>query len=260
MTMEITAENGRAPRNRLTINTLKCIAIIAMTIDHVAYAFVPDGTWLSIAMHFIGRITGPVMFFSAVEGYHHTKNINRYIARLAVFALISWLPFAYFSYGGDWANMNLMHLNVIYTILMGVLAIRVRREMKNPVLKTILIVCLILATLPADWATLGVIIILVFDYYYGNFKNQAFAYCVVVLLGGGVLSLLSLPFYSLLYGMEFPAETYLYSLSNIGMFLPIVLLGFYNGQKGAGGRFSKWFFYVFYPLHLLLLGFLQAVL
>lgn len=260
MNSEMTAANREMPGKGLNINTLKYIAIIAMAIDHVAYAFVPDGTWLAIVMHFIGRITGPVMFYSAVEGYHHTKNINRYIARLAVFAVISWFPFVYFAYGGDWASMNFMHFNVIYTILMGVLAIRVRREMKNPVVKTILVVCLILVTLPADWATLGVIMILVFDYYYGNFKNQAFGYCIVVLLGGSVLSLLSLPFYGLLYGMEILPEYYLYSLQNIGMFLPIALLRFYNGQKGAGGTFAKWFFYVFYPLHLLLLGFLQTVL
>ena len=63
--------------NGITLNSLKYIAVLAMTIDHIAVAFVPDGTILAIIMHTLGKITGPVMFYSAVEGYHHTGNINR---------------------------------------------------------------------------------------------------------------------------------------------------------------------------------------
>lgn len=77
-----------------------------MAIDHIAWAFVPDGSILAIVMHFIGSITGPIMFFSAVEGYHHTKNINKYMARLAAFAVISWFPFVYFKYGGALGRVN----------------------------------------------------------------------------------------------------------------------------------------------------------
>ena len=64
-----------------------------MVIDHIAFAFVPDGTLLAILLHSIGKITGPTMFFAAVEGCHHTRNLNRYLLRLAVFALVSCFPF-----------------------------------------------------------------------------------------------------------------------------------------------------------------------
>ena len=110
------------------LNSLKYAAIAAMTVDHIAYAFVPNGTVLALVMHFFGRITGPVMFFSAVEGYHHTRNLNRYLFRLAAFAAISWFPFLYFRYGGDLSEMAFMRPNVIYTIFMGVLAIKIRRS------------------------------------------------------------------------------------------------------------------------------------
>lgn len=56
------------------------------------------------------------MFFAAVEGCHHTRNLNRYLLRLAVFALVSWFPFLYFHFGGDLAAIQLMRPNVIYTI------------------------------------------------------------------------------------------------------------------------------------------------
>ena len=52
-------------------------------LDHIAYAFVPDGTLPAILLHTVGRITGPTMFFAAVEGYHHTRNLDRYLLRLA---------------------------------------------------------------------------------------------------------------------------------------------------------------------------------
>lgn len=247
----------------ISLNTLKYIAILAMTIDHIAFAFVPLGTPLAILMHTIGRITGPIMFFSAVEGYHHTSNIRRYILRLAVFAIISWLPFLYFKYGGDLSGAPVMRPNVIYTILLGVLAIHIRRNahLKNPVLKTLLILALIILCVPADWGCTGIIIILVLDYFYTNFKHQAFAYCMVVLLNMEILTMLTSPFFSLFYDHTFYIDTeyYLYSLQNIGAFIPIILLSFYKGQHGSKSSFSKWFFYIFYPLHLLVLGFLQTL-
>lgn len=254
--------SGDTPKFSMTLNTLKYIAVVAMTIDHIAWAFVPDGSILAIIMHFIGKITAPIMFFSAVEGYHHTKNINKYIARLALFAVISWFPFVYFTYGGILTDMNYTKANVIYTILLGVIVIHIRREIKNPIIKVVLILCLIIFCIPADWGTLGIIIIIVFDYFYGSFKNQAFGYCMIVFLEARVLSMLTQPFSNLIYFQTFniDMEYYMRSIPNVGMFIPIILLYFYNGQKGKGSNFSKWFFYVFYPLHLLILGFLQTLL
>lgn len=46
------------PRLGLTLNALKTMAVAAMVIDHIAVAFVPEGTALGILMHFVGRITG----------------------------------------------------------------------------------------------------------------------------------------------------------------------------------------------------------
>jgi len=262
MNDEIITGSGDKPKSGMSIDTLKYIAIIAMAIDHVAYAFVPDGSIPAIVMHFIGKITGPIMFYAAVEGYHHTRNINKYMTRLAIFAVMSWFPFVYFKYGGVLVDISYIRPNVIYTILLGVAAIRIRRELKNPIVKTILILCLIILCVPADWGTWGIIIIIVFDYFYGNFKNQAFGYCMIVLLDVGVLSMLTYPVFGLIYERSFSidVEYYMYSLEDIGMFIPIILLNFYNGQKGNGGKVSKWVFYIFYPLHLLILGFLQTLL
>ena len=250
-------------RKGIALSSLKYVAIAAMTVDHIAYAFVTDGTVLALVMHFFGRITGPIMFFSAVEGYHHTRNLNRYLFRLAAFAAISWFPFLYFRYGGELSEMAFMRPNVIYTIFMGVLAIKFRRSrrFRNPVVKTILILVLVILCVQADWGCTGIIMILVFDWFYGDFRNQAFAYCIVVLLDMGVLSLITRPFFGLFYDHVFQIdlEYFMYSAENLGAFLPVILLSQYNGRRG-GGKLSKWFFYLYYPTHLLLLGMLQAVL
>ena len=78
----------------------------------------------------------------------------------------------------------------------------------------------------------------------------------------GVLSLLTHPFFGLFYDHVFQIdwELYAYSVEYVGAFLPLLLLSRYTGRHGTSGGFSKWFFYMFYPLHLLVLGWLRAVL
>nr|MCR5440839.1 conjugal transfer protein TraX [Lachnospiraceae bacterium]MCR5618746.1 conjugal transfer protein TraX [Lachnospiraceae bacterium] len=63
-------------------NALKYIAIVAMLIDHIAWAFVPTGSVLGQVMHFFGRLTGPTMAYMLYEGYIHTKNVKKYAIRL----------------------------------------------------------------------------------------------------------------------------------------------------------------------------------
>ena len=57
---------------RLSALSLKLIAIAAMVVDHIAFTFVPYGTPLWTVMDAVGKLTGPIMFYMAVEGFHHT--------------------------------------------------------------------------------------------------------------------------------------------------------------------------------------------
>jgi hypothetical protein len=184
------------------------------------------------------------------------------MARLAVVALVSYLPFVTFESGGIIANLDFSKLNVIYTIFLGVTAIRIRREIKNPVIKTLLILCLVILSIPGDWGVVGVLMMLSFEYFYGNFKNQALGFCLIVLLGVGVLNMFTTPIAELIrtHRFSFSIAAYRGYIINAGQFVPIALLYFYNGRRGRGGRFSKWLFYIFYPFHLLVLGLLQAIL
>ena len=84
----------------LNSNEIKLIAIIAMTIDHVTWLLFPgcQKIWWVMLLHGIGRLTAPIMWFFIAEGFHFTRNIKKYIARLFVFAVIS--HFAYNFAGG----------------------------------------------------------------------------------------------------------------------------------------------------------------
>ena len=75
----------------LDANAIKLIAIIAMTIDHIAWAIYPGYAlnWKPELMHIIGRITMPTMCFFIAEGFFHTRNVNKYMFRMFLFALIS---------------------------------------------------------------------------------------------------------------------------------------------------------------------------
>ena len=246
----------------LSISALKYIAIAAMLIDHIALAFLDDGehVFLYTVMDLIGRITGPIMFFAAVEGYHHTKNLKKYLLRLLLFALISDLPFMY-----AWSDhFNPLRLNVIFTILFGVLAVCARRKIKNIFLKIAVIYLLILFSLPADYGTTGVILILVFDFFYGSLKNQLAGYFLIALFDFDVLSFFTHPFWSWIYEKKFTLDYYC-SADNyisLGFLIPFFLLMFYNGQPSANGKQSKlvkWGFYIFYPAHLVIIGLIRLL-
>ena len=75
----------------LNSNEVKLIAIIAMTIDHVTWLLFPgyQKIWWVMLLHAIGRLTAPIMWFFIAEGFHYTRNVKKYIARLFVFAVIS---------------------------------------------------------------------------------------------------------------------------------------------------------------------------
>lgn len=241
----------------LTATTLKYIAIIAMVIDHTASAFVSDYYGpLGSVMHFLGRITGPIMFYFIAEGYHHTRNVNKYTARLAVFAVISYVPFILFRYGVLPNPVNFLTFDVIYTLFLGLLALRARHEIQNPFLRWALILLILVLSSWGDWGYFGILCILVFDTYHGEFNYQAFGYSILVFMR--ILIIFS-PLIMLVARGQ-PPEDITRQLAQCfvtsGMFLPLGLLYFYNGELGSG---NKWFFYIFYPLHLLILALLKIM-
>lgn len=251
-----------AERGGFSANALKWVAIAAMLIDHTAWLFVGDYYGLlGSVLHAVGRITGPTMFFFIAEGYHRTRNANRYTLRLFLFAVVSYLPFIYFQSGALPARDTALHFNVIYTLFLGLLAVRARHEVQSPVLRVVVIGLLLVLSQYGDWGHLAILFILAFDIFRGNFAQQAFAYTAIVLVETlptvfNVMNALLVQYQP----VSSLTQYFGFIFVKLGMFLPLLLLYFYNGKKGRGGRMSKWAFYIFYPLHLVLLRLLYTAL
>ena len=237
----------------LNRNQLKYIAAIAMTIDHIAWAFVPAASLPGQIMHLIGRLTAPIMAYFIVEGYVHTRSVGKYVLRMAIFALISWPAFVLFEYGrlpfslsGKWLSLYL-DFGVIYTLFLSLLAVWLWDKGPCPrAVKLLGIAGLCLLSRWGDWPVYDVLFTLTFFIWRNDKKRLWTAYCFVAAIVVANLWMV--------YGFA-------KQLFQVGVFLVIPLLALcYNGEKGSSRPVHKWFFYVFYPAHLLVLTLLKAFL
>ena len=197
--------------------TLKIIAAITMLIDHVGCIFFPQYLFLRI----IGRISFPIFAFLIVEGFMHTRDVKKYIFRMLVFALITEVPFDFAFFG----TVNWGHQNVLITFSLALLALYIDRFYNR---KAGIVAAFALALLAefigSDYGMFGVMVVMIFYWNYDRFYNK------------------------LIFGIA--SLTLLVSSYQIFDVLAMIPIGLYNGKKGIG---VKYFFYVFYPGHLLVL-------
>ena len=229
-------------------NELKVIAIIAMTIDHLAWLFFPgystDG--IALLMHIIGRLTAPIMIFFIVEGYFKTKNIKKYILRMFVFALISHFAYALMFDKNFMPLQNTIfdQTSVMWAFALGLTALTISKS-DNPKLKqwhkTALVGICLLAAFPADWSTPAAASILYMGQNRDDFKKQTRWF------------MLFMTMYAIVYALFLDP---LYGLLQMCVALAIPLWCMYNGERGKW-KGMKWFFYVYYPLHLTILGLIR---
>ena len=98
----------------LTSFQLKWIAIFSMAVDHTGALLFPEAMW----MRGIGRLAFPIFAFLLTEGFFHTADLYRYLARLGVFALLSEIPYD-LALSGTWWNPQ--RQNVFFTLFISLL-------------------------------------------------------------------------------------------------------------------------------------------
>lgn len=239
--------------------TLKIIALLSMLWDHICYVYptavvlyewFPDISselfdTLRFISNYTGRIAALIFLWSVAQGYRHTRDWRRYALRLFVFACLA---------EGPYYLLFQNHGNIIFTLLVGLFTLRLMDwgNEKRPYLGYVL-------------AALAVVL----SWHFALFE------------GGGRYVLFILAFYlterwpvrkkALLWLFLFPASRwrllYLYFtegfhlsmfiLNGVGSLLGVALTFFYNGKKGRSFPGDKYIWYVFYPVHLLILGLLQ---
>ncbi len=241
----------------LNSNALKFIAIFAMTLDHIAWAVFPGYPTeaLPVILHIIGRITCPIMCFFIAEGFYYTKDIKKYTARLFVFAVISHFAYIFASNSFvDWKSFIpfyygeiLNQTSVMWPLAWGLVMIRIEKsqKIKNVWLKMLLVLLICIVSFPGDWSCIASLCVLAIGSNRDNFKKQ------MIWMTGFVA------IYSIVYLFSFDL---VYGVIQMGVVLSVPLLMMYNGERGKNpkvNKIMKWFFYVYYPLHLFIIGIIK---
>ncbi len=222
---------------------LKLIAIITMTIDHIGVVF---GTPFYNLLRAVGRLSFPIFAFLLTEGYVHTKSFSKYFLRLLVLALISEVIYDYVFFGSFiYRGAN----NIFFTLALGLLTLFLLDKSKGLIKRYFKDKVDLFIILPITYLLIIVIMGLM-----GEFLNVSY----------GMLGILVISFFYL-FKTNFPLVVISVSLSTLilgeGMqyfsLFSLILIYFYNQKLGMK---CKLFFYLYYPLHILVLGFIKMLM
>lgn len=215
----------------LTAAHLRILALFLMLLDHLWATVVPGNLWMTC----VGRMAFPIFAFQAAEGYHHTHDFRGYCKRLALFAVISEIPFNLMISGSPFFPQ---HQNVMLTLLLGLLCCRAY-DSRNWLAMVLWL--LAGAFTRCDYGAAGVWTVLTFHAFRGEKLGQLLMLLLINLFcyDGPEIALGPL---------TFPLQTFA-----VLAWLPIAL---YSGEKGRGGKALQYGSYLFYPVHMLILGLL----
>lgn len=231
-------------------DTIKYIAVFTMLLNHISQIFMKQGTFWAELFLDIGYFTAITMCYFLVEGYQYTSSKKKYACRLAGFAIISEIPFCLaFTKNGI---MEFIGFNMIFTLLICFFILLSIEKISNYSLRVLVVTGLIMLSGICDWAIYAPMFTLLFVWAKNSKKRLKIAY---------IISCVSFGLY------KFAEESAIHAGKNLiftlgsmaGIALSgIVIICLYKGKRMEKGRtFSKWFFYIFYPLHLLILGIIR---
>lgn len=227
-------------------NAIKIIAVTTMLIDHIgAGVLLPyvsqnydtlagngslDGFLILYTIfRTIGRIAFPIFCFLLVEGFVHTRDVRKYGFRLLLFSLVSEVPFDLLFFG-TWFYPFAQ--NVYVTLFIGLVVLAGCRYCEYDSIKKMVVAaagCAAAWFLKSDYDMTGILLIVILYELRRDARYQTIA--------GGVLAALS---------------SRVYFCAAVLAFIPIRM---YNGTRGRLNL--KYFFYWFYPVHILVLYLIQ---
>lgn len=230
-------------------DVIKSIAMVTMTLNHIAGVFMKPDSWLYYLFCGIGYFTGVVMINFILEGYKYTSSKKRYFLRLLSFGLLSQFPFV-FAFTNNGGRLNMMFsLCICFGIIWAL------EELDNKLYKVVVITVAFILSFYCDWPLLAPVLTLLLYWAKKSPSIKAIPQCIFIVIfwlfqfldGQGVFSVAI----NLLYSM----------LSIIGVVIAFLVVNFfYNGKlKQKRSAFYKWFFYIFYPLHLVIIGIVERI-
>ena len=206
-------------------SALKVIAVVSMTIDHIAYYILDQllgmgDTWFYETMRCIGRFAFPIFAFLIIEGYYHTRHVGRYMTALLVTAIVAEIPWQLLGNEGS-------H-NVVFTLLLGLVVVFLIDHIHDALWLMLMETALfsaIATMLNTDYTWHGICLMVVF-YLFRKHRGLTLLFGFSLLMEYGILG------------------------SAIGLAIPLM----YSGRRGfVRGQWMKYLFYIYYPLHLMII-------
>ncbi|MBY0595693.1 TraX family protein [Bacillus bingmayongensis] len=223
---------------RLNAFQLKIFAMILMVIDHV-YTYIPG---MPMWMHHPGRIVAPIFFYFVVEGFFYTRNRKKYATRVFMWAAIMFAGSALIQY--IFPTEGRLSNNIFLSLGLGIvllIAIDYTKRTKNYLVGIPAAIIAALLGMFTEASIFGVVMTLIF-YFFKEKKSW-------LIITYTLFSLIDVP--TLITSGEIFTDMGLFGYNNQWMMvfaLPFLFL--YNGERGLNNAFTKYMFYIFYPVHL----------
>ncbi len=242
----------------MTTSMLKFIACLLMLIDHIGAALYPD----TMILRSIGRLSFPIFAYLIAIGYSKTNSFSKYLSRLLIFAGISQIPFS-LAFGETFTIYNFSdflrffvgsprpHLNIFFTLALALIAIRVwhRGESKFGKIIAILALGITAEVFNTDYSMYGIAMMLAFYIYKDNKIKTVISQISVYILFNASQVL----YYS--YKFQVISMELVWFNQALSLFALFFILN-YNHKRGKD---LKYFFYAFYPVHLLIIGLIKFI-
>lgn len=238
---------------------LKLFALVFMIIDHI-YTYLtfrswPD--WIALTTRFVS----PLFLYLLIEGFYYTRSRKKYLIRLSVAGLIMMAGNVVINYfihhvdyeTGKYTFRSLIAGHDIFLTLALMFAIVWCLEnikQKNKVALNALIALSLAFFSLFNEGGIQLLPITVIVWFFRGKKSLQCA-------GIGVWSLVWLAKSLISYFTAVKGATSFYSYmcfsNDWAMFVVIFFILLYNGKRGKNTAFTKYMFYIIYPVHLWIL-------
>lgn len=213
---------------KLSSNTLKIIAAVTMFIDHMGMLLFPD----ILIFRIVGRIAFPIYAFMIAEGCKYTRNRLKYFAHLAGLAAVCQI--VYFLFDGSTFMCVLVTFSLSVIMIEALNRLKAAPNARNTVIFTVAVagVYILNRVFDIDYGFWGCMLPVFASFFHGTKYDDHRIHTIMLALG-------MIPLFLTMSSVQ------IYAL----MAVPLLLC--YSGRRGKWKM--KYFFYIFYPLHLALL-------
>lgn len=263
--MSPNTQRFRLEAGYLNAAQLKWIAILCMIVNHIGVGFLRYGDATIFGRNLstfyeIGRPTFVIFAYLLTEGYIHTRSKAKYLRNLAIFALVSEVPFNLCFYG---VLLMPLHQNVFITLTLGLVALwAIDSAIDALRLTTLMRTSPLIATIAASLVTtiIATVVAVIADAAHSDYRANGIAAIVIIGVGRRLVTaagarwpvaFIERPWLTALLTVVVVEVAFVFQWTNPLMHLGVILIALYDGTRG---KQSKWLFYIIYPAHLLIIA------